>query len=111
MTEITLEATYRQRYLSRANGMFLAALGVHIPVFVVVALVMHTSVVQAIVFGAAIFAGPAILYMLQPGGRVTVVGISAATMAMSALLIHLGRGMIEMHFHIFVGLGSLILLA
>jgi methyl-accepting chemotaxis protein len=36
--------------------------------------------------------------------------LGAGTMGMSALLIHLSHGMIEMHFHIFVGIAVVILL-
>ncbi len=111
MTDIALELDYRQRYLSRVNRLFLVALVMHLPVFVVVGLTMGTSVVLGLVLGALIVAGPGVMYLLQPGGRLTAMTMAAATMCMSGLLIHMGRGMIEMHFHVFVGLGTVVLLA
>jgi methyl-accepting chemotaxis protein len=111
MTDTSVGIDYRARYLSRVNALFLVALGLHLPVFVGVSMFMNTSILLGLLLGSAIVAGPAVLYLLQPGGRITAVAMAAATMCMSGLLIHLGRGMIEMHFHVFVGLGTVVLLA
>jgi hypothetical protein len=111
MKQTTDGIDYYARYLSRVNGLFLVALVLHLPVFVGVAMAMDTSVLLGLGLGAAIVAGPGALYFLQPGSRLTAIAMAAATMCMGGLLVHLGRGMIEMHFHFFVGLGSIVLLA
>lgn len=56
---------------------------------------------------------PTLLAMLaltrvQPGGLVTRLAMGAATMVFSAVLIHQARGMLELHFSIFVLLAALV---
>src|SRR5439155_3621548 len=53
-------------------------------------------------------AGPVALFLCRRAGLLTSTALSVATMCMSALLIHLGRGMIELHFHILVMLALLV---
>ena len=68
----------------------------------------HLHVYAATLLGAAIVSLPIALAVLRPGRRITRYAIAIAQMTMSAMLIHLAGGRIEMHFHIF---GSLALLA
>ena len=62
----------------------------------------------AFAVGCGITAFPVILALKQPGKPRTRYVIAGAQMLMSALLIHLTRGRIETHFHVF---GSLAFLA
>jgi two-component system, sensor histidine kinase and response regulator len=68
----------------------------------------HLHVFAAMLLGGAIVSLPIALAILRPGRRITRYAIATAQLTMSALLIHLSGGRIEMHFHIF---GSLALLA
>jgi signal transduction histidine kinase len=62
---------------------------------------IHPHVWAAIGLGAAIVSLPIALVLMSPGARLTRHTVAAAQMLMSALLIHLGDGRIEIHFHIF----------
>lgn len=52
--------------------------------------------------GITLACGPWVLQALGAPARALLIVQAAAAMGFSALLIHLGGGMIEMHFHIFV---------
>jgi signal transduction histidine kinase len=69
---------------------------------------IHPHVWAAIFLGAIIIALPLYLTITRPGLTSTRQVIAMAQMLISALLIHLGDGRIEMHFHVF---GSLAFLA
>jgi hypothetical protein len=69
---------------------------------------LHVHVVGAVLLGGLLAVVPIALVVYQPGRRVTRYAVAVAQMAMSAMLIHLSGGRIEMHFHVF---GSLALLA
>ena len=69
---------------------------------------IHPHVPAAAVLGLAIISLPLYLILMQPGKALTRQVIAAGQMLSSALLIHLGGGRIEMHFHVF---GSLAFLA
>ncbi|MBC7804814.1 MAG: response regulator [Akkermansiaceae bacterium] len=69
---------------------------------------VHPHLWSAIGLGAFIVSLPVLLALIHPGKRSTRHTIAAGQMLMSALLIHVSGGRIEMHFHIF---GSLAFLA
>jgi signal transduction histidine kinase len=69
---------------------------------------IHPHVWQALLTGGAIFSSPAMFARWKPGAAITRHVIAVAQMLCSALLIHVGGGRIEMHFHVF---GSLAFLA
>jgi signal transduction histidine kinase len=69
---------------------------------------VHAHLWAAVLLGAAIAVWPIYLAFAAPTQTLTRHVIAAAQMMMSALLIHVGDGRIEMHFHIF---GSLAFLA
>jgi signal transduction histidine kinase len=69
---------------------------------------VHVHVVAAVLLGGLLAVVPIALVIRQPGRRLTRYAVAVAQMAMSAMLIHLSGGRIEMHFHVF---GSLALLA
>src|SRR6185436_835313 len=99
-----------QAYLSRTNRAFVWLVAAHVPFVVGVAAFFGTSMTLAAVLGVAIAAGPAALYWLAPGSRVSSIAAAVGLMAMGALLVHAGRGMIELHFHFFVSLALLIVM-
>lgn len=69
---------------------------------------LHPHVWAAIFLGGLIAAWPAYAALAMPARASTRHAIALAQMLMSALLIHIGNGRIEMHFHVF---GSLAFLA
>ncbi|MCH6256827.1 methyl-accepting chemotaxis protein [Puniceicoccaceae bacterium K14] len=89
----------------------LIILAVQIPVFAIAGAYFDTGVVLALVLGGLIVGGPALLHFMSPRSEAVGAAIAIAMLSMSGLLIHLGRGMIEMHFHVFVSLALLIGLA
>jgi signal transduction histidine kinase len=68
----------------------------------------HPHVWAALILGTAIIAVPLALAIYRPGKASTRHAIAVGQMFYSALLIHLGDGRVEMHFHVF---GSLAFLA
>lgn len=79
----------------------------HLPVLLGVAWHFQTGMIFATVAWAVILAGPFGAHLVWPGSRGTGALIGFAGMCFSALLIHLGKGMIELHFHVFVFLAVL----
>jgi len=69
---------------------------------------LHLHVWAAVILGGAIVSLPVTLVLIRPGATVTRHAVAVGQMLMSALLIHLGGGRIEVHFHV---LGSLAFLA
>lgn len=99
---------FESGYRAWANRVFLWILLAHIPAFMGVAAWFDTGVFTALVVSVGLLAGPTILYFGNRESMLTSVALAVATMGMSALLIHLSKGMIEMHFHIFTALAFLI---
>ena len=106
-----MTSNHHKNYYRRINRLFLLGLAAHPPAIALVALRFGTSIPLALGLGLAILAGPALLYWRSRSSLATSVAIGIATMSYSGLLIHAGRGMIELHFHVFVGLALLIPLA
>jgi hypothetical protein len=102
---------FEQRYRRRVHGAFVAILLLHIPACSIVASYFGLAVGLVTGLGVAIAAGPVLLFALAPSSRWTGVAIAVASQCFSALLIHSGRGMIEMHFHVFVSIAALVTLA
>lgn len=74
----------------------------HLPVFALTAHLYNHSIMGAIGMGLFFIAPIALLHFLDKATTVLPSLVGFALMGYSALLIHLGRGMIEMHFHVFV---------
>jgi Methyl-accepting chemotaxis protein (MCP) signalling domain len=103
------ESAVSQRlYRERTNRLCLLLLAAHIPVLAAVAVPLGSSVSTALVASVLILAGPAVLYWSEKSSVLTTLSLAIASMGISALLIYLGHGMIEMHFHIFASLAFLI---
>lgn len=89
------------QHLERTSRVFLIAYWAHLPVIIGVACWQGSSPVQAALLTLAVLAGPTLLFLLQRASLATAISIAMAGMALSAVLIHVAHGMIEMHFHIF----------
>jgi len=98
----THDSRIEETYLRRINGSYFLFLAAQLPVFVAVGAWYETGWLTALGVGALVLAGPAAALAALPGERLTSIVLGVAGMCLSALLIHLGRGLIELHFHIFV---------
>ena len=98
-------------YYSKANRAAIWVLAAHIPILAGTAMYFGTGVSVAIGLGLAILAGPFVLLWINPHSRALPIAIGIAALSISGLLIHLGRGMVELHFHVFITLACLIGLA
>ncbi len=94
----------------QAARMMLGLLAAQVPVFALAAMAFDSSVAQTIAIGLLVVAGPAAAYWAAPDSRFCRVMLGVGSMGMSALLIHTGHGMIEMHFHVLVSVAVLIVL-
>ncbi|MAE57538.1 MAG: hypothetical protein CME69_01585 [Halobacteriovorax sp.] len=79
----------------------LGILAAHIPVFFFMAKYFKTELSVALGLSSLVLSAPVILHMFKRESELTQIVNAIALMSYSAILIHLGRGMIEMHFHIF----------
>jgi hypothetical protein len=93
---------YEQKHIAGVSRLFLLAYWLHVPVFAAMAFFRGTSVMAAVVIGLAAVSGPTLLHFMQRGSLLTAMAMGVGGLALSAGLIHLGGGMIEMHFHVFV---------
>jgi hypothetical protein len=98
---------FNRRHIQSSSRAMLWLLAAHLPAFVAAAWFFKTSLALAVLGWAGLLAAPLICHLLLPGTRLTAGLICFTTMAFSALLIHLGKGMIEMHFHVFAMLAIL----
>lgn len=105
--EISENISAKFQYQAKISKYFLVAFVLHVIVYSVVAHYIGQSVKSAAIIAALILVGPLVNYMINPFSRLTPSLIAIAGMAYSAHLIHLGGGMIEMHFHVFVFLATL----
>ena len=99
---------FERDYLEKTHRYFLAFLCAHLIIMAGAAWYYGTGIGLACGLSALILAGPVGAYFLAPGSRWTSTTFGVALIGMSGLLIHLGKGQIEMHFHIFVSLAILI---
>ncbi|MFK8138691.1 MAG: methyl-accepting chemotaxis protein [Bdellovibrionales bacterium] len=97
----------RAKYNSKINFYMLIALVAHLPVMLIAAWGFKTSYTQGLVIGSMILIGPVVTYFWDKSSLITSNTMALAGVMMSGLLIHLGKGMIEMHFHIFIFLATL----
>ncbi len=93
----------------RTNVIYFWFLAAQIPLVSITAFLFGSGVGTSLLLGLAILAGPGLLVFANPDSRWTSIIHGVASMCFSALLIHQGRGMIELHFHVFAVLSTLIL--
>ena len=94
--------THAEKHVSRVNFWFLAAYWAHLPVFLAVAHFRGGDLREAAALALLGAAGPVLAHRFKPGSGLSAVITGVGGMVLSAGLIHLGGGMIEMHFHVFV---------
>lgn len=105
---MTKETEIEAKFDDRVHKLAVGALVAHLPVMLGMGLYFETGVVLAGLLTVAICAGPVALLWASPRSLLVPISIGIASTSLSALLIHLSRGMIEMHFHVFVSLAVLI---
>lgn len=103
--------SYELQHRIKANRFLLLILALHVPVYTLFAALGLGSVLVALAGSLLLCAVPAILVFASPSSIATSVAISSTTMGMSMLLIFLGEGKIEYHFHVFSFLAVLCYLA
>lgn len=92
---------YETAYRSRANRLVFFLLAAHVPILTVFAVVLKSSLSMAFWGSVLLCLLPGILLLFYPHRKETSVALGAASMVASALLIFLGQGRTEYHFHIF----------
>ena len=97
----------RQRHYSITSKIFLVGLLLHLIPFAAMTYVFKTELWVALGLSLLFLAGPTIVHFLKPESKLNVHFISFTTIVFSGILIHLGKGMIEMHFHIFIAIAVL----
>jgi methyl-accepting chemotaxis protein len=99
------------KHIHKINIIFSWVLLVHVLVAMGFAAVYGTDISFAFIASLAICSLPVGLRYFSKLHTLTAVAHGASLMMFSSLLIHLSKGIIETHFHIFVMLASLILYA
>jgi len=100
-----------RQYVQKMNFTMLSILTLHFPILVALAYFLKSDIFLTAALSIGLLAGPILLFFLNKSSRVASMAMGVALMGFSALLIHVASGMIEMHFHIFVGLALLIIFA
>ncbi|MBO9666703.1 MAG: hypothetical protein J7501_07795 [Bdellovibrio sp.] len=95
---------FRQSFTRSRSAMFLASLYLHLPIFSYLA--MKNGHSQWLAWGGSLFilSVPTAVYLMKNASALLPNLLAVALMSFSGMLIHLGNGMIEMHFHVFVSL-------
>lgn len=100
--------TFRENYDQKVSKAFIILTLAHIPLFLAVAWFFKTEFSVAILGPILIASAPIVTYLMNPSSKLTTNLNGFAMMALSGVMIHLGKGMIEMHFHIFAFMSFLI---
>ena len=98
-------------HLNSINRIFSYVLIAHIFVSAVLAYSFNTGMTFAIMTSLAICSLPILLTYFTKSYHLAAISHGTAIMFFSGLLIHLSKGMIEAHFHIFVSIAIMIVFA
>lgn len=98
-------------YLKSINKIMLWAMLAHIPIMAIVSSFFNTGIFTALIMATLIASLPTVFTLFSQNHRLTAISYGVGFISMSGLLIHLSKGMIESHFHIFVSLACLIIFA
>lgn len=98
-------------YLKSINRMMAWAMVLHIPLALWLGYSFNTGFFFALWMSAVITALPVSFTYFTQNHRLTAISYGIGLMFYSGLLIHLSKGMIEMHFHIFVAIACMIVFA
>jgi two-component system, chemotaxis family, sensor kinase CheA len=95
---------FERQYLARMNRIALIFFVCHLPVFMGVAALAGTSLSQATILTVLALIGPAVASQTLRNPRQVSVVFGFTAMCMGGILVHVGRGamQIEMHFYFFV---------
>lgn len=93
----------------RINSIALWVCAAHIPLFIFVAFLCGTSIMEAFCYGLLLVLGPFLSNKLLASPRHQSIVFGFTSMGLGALLAHLGQGpaQIEMHFHVFAAIALL----
>lgn len=113
MTQELLNLTRESEnnYLGPINKIAFWALVLHLPVNIFLANHFDTGISLAIIVSLLIFSAPFYFIYVAKNNRLGALSFGVSFIAMSGLVIHLSRGMIESHFHIFVAMACMIVFA
>jgi two-component system chemotaxis sensor kinase CheA len=95
---------FERTYLERINKIALYFFLGHLPVFVLVAAIAGTGPMRAAILTSLVLVGPVVAYVTLKNPRHMSVASGFTAMCLGGLLVHFGRGsmQIEMHFYFFV---------
>ncbi len=96
-----LMSRFEKNYRESAHRLLVIILWAHLPVLTALAIVEKSSWVAAVAGTVLLSLGPTLLFVMNRSGLGTSIAIACSTMGMSALMIYLGNGRIEYHFHVF----------
>jgi methyl-accepting chemotaxis protein len=99
---------FQKDYVNSVNKVFIYVGLAHIIPFIMLAWFFKTEYSIAVFFPIIIMLGPIIGHKFFKNPIITANLIGFGLMCLSGTAIHLGKGMIEMHFHIFIMLSFLI---
>lgn len=111
MTQSDTFNTAESTYIAKINKIFSFALLIHIGIALGFSAYFETGMTFAFLASLAICSLPLGLRYFTAQHKLTAFAHAVSMMFFSGLLIHLSRGMIETHFHIFVSIAALILYA
>lgn len=95
-------------YLKKVNRGFLWLLIAHLPIVLALPFFFESSLVEGLVLFALALSVPIWACRTSPTSRATSCLLAFSGICISGILIHLSKGMIEFHFHIFVALAWMI---
>lgn len=98
-------------HLNSINKIFSIVLVAHLPVALLLGHSFNTGLIMGLLASLAICSMPIFLTYFTNNYKLAAISHGVALMFFSGLLIHLSKGMIETHFHIFVSLAILIVFA
>lgn len=104
---------FERSYLGKLNRVALLFFCLHVPAFAFIAWLAGNSPVEALVMTPLVLIGPVIVYLRAENPRAVAIASGFTAMVMGGLLVHFGRGamQIEMHFYFFVLLALLAVFA
>lgn len=98
-------------YLKSINKIMAWAMVLHLPLAMYLGHSFNTGIFFALFMSLAISSMPIGLTLFSNQHRLTSISYGVGLMCYSGLLIHLSKGMIELHFHIFVAIACMIIFA
>lgn len=96
-----MPTSFEDKYRARVNANALLLLVAHIPACAILAFWEGSGVFSALCVSALLLIGPAAMFVTGKARLSTSISVAISSMGFSALIIHLGHGMIELHFHVF----------